>query len=111
MRLFHSILAQRLDKVCEFHHFQRAFRPIDGITTSMFDFLSLLKLFHAKGWSLYVVSIDLAKAFDSISHCSIFCRLHAMKVHPLLSKYVMSMYNSNLTYICWGNQCIVNVNM
>lgn len=69
--LFHAILAHRFSNAYPPSPFQQAFKLIDGITTSIFALLSLVRHHHRPCKSLYIGSLDVSKAFHSVSHNSI----------------------------------------
>lgn len=111
VRLFHAILSRRLSNVYASSPYQRAFKPVDGISTSVLTLLSLVRYCRKQHKPLYVVSLDVSKAFDSISHNSIKRRLKALDVHPVARCYLGSMYVNNTTSIRWGDRCIEDVAM
>lgn len=111
VQLFHSILARRLSTTAyPFYDFQRAFRSVDGIT-SVFTFLSLLRSNRRRFKSFYVVSLDVSKAFDSVSNASLQRRDGALSFHPVMTRYLAHMYSGNSTNICWSGCRIDNVRM
>lgn len=83
VRMFYMIFARRLSDGYPSCHFQHAFNPVDGITTSVFTILTLLPRYHCMRRSLYIVSLDVSKAFDSITHCSIQHRMRPWISIPL----------------------------
>lgn len=57
------------------------------------------------------MSLDVSKAFDSVSHNSIKCRLKALDEHPVARRYLGNMYKDNITSIRWGDRCLEEVTM
>ena len=73
VRLFHSILAKRLEALCPPSERQKAFRKGDGIAENIEVFKETLKYAQdpKKPKDLYVAFLDVRKAFDSVSHQSL----------------------------------------
>ena len=86
-RLFHSVIASRLRSV-PINYRQKGYRDYDGIAASVWKLRLLVE--HAKNNQkspLYVVFLDVKKAFDSVSHESMLLVLAAERAglpRPLL---------------------------
>ena len=65
-RFLHKILASRLYDSVKLHHAQRGFVPSDGIMSSYTISDTIIREHRLKGSQIYVLSIDLTKAFDKI---------------------------------------------
>ena len=111
IRVFHSMLAARLSKAFPFHPGQRAFRPLDGVSTAVACLSSLIADRRKVRKSLCVISLDVSKAFDSVSHHSITRRLRAMNVHPLLVKYLGDSYVEASTSIKCGPHLVEGISV
>ena len=71
VRALNKLMAARLNGVITLNVRQKAFVPVDGCleNTLLLDFL--IKEARRGGKNLNLVGIDLAKAFDSVSHHTI----------------------------------------
>ena len=97
VRQFHNILARRFSNLVEFNNRQRAFLPLDGCRDNTI-ILDLLLRYHQKQYkSCYMASLDVSKAFDSISHFTIFSALQSIGVPEHLTKYIKSVYKNSRT--------------
>lgn len=72
LRHLHAILADRIGSKIVLDKRQRAFIKADGCAdnTTLIDLL--LRQQHATYSSTYIASIDISKAFDSLSHTALF---------------------------------------
>ena len=68
VRLFSKILARRASNLCPFNPVQRAFIPADGVAENAFLLDAIMRKTEHERHPMAVVWIDVAKAFDSISH-------------------------------------------
>lgn len=73
--------------------------------------MSLLQNYQKEHKVFYMVSLDLSKAFDSVSHFSLKWRFHALNFPVLMQWYLISIHVGNTTDICWGKNQIANFNM
>lgn len=101
IRCLHKILAKRIDKFLILDERQRAFRAVDGcsINTHLVD----LALKHHRKYTknLYMASIDISKAFDSVTHQAIEDTMRHYGFPPQLVDYIMRVYqNSYTTLAC-----------
>lgn len=72
IRTFHKILATRMAHYIELDSRQRAFRPTDGFSDNVFLLDMILRYHHKHHKPLYIASLDIAKAFDSVSHSAVY---------------------------------------
>ncbi|KRX12854.1 Retrovirus-related Pol polyprotein from type-2 retrotransposable element R2DM [Trichinella nelsoni] len=71
-RLFSKIVTRRLEDSLSLHPRQKAFRSgTDGAFDNTSTLMTIIRNAHKRGRELNIVSIDLAKAFDTINHTSI----------------------------------------
>lgn len=103
LRLIHKIIAARITKHVPLHHSQRGFTPQDGIMANTQLLQALIQEQRRKGKSLYLVSIDLAKAFDKVSPQAIRRALLRLGVDAHTMKYVESIYEDIETTISVGS--------
>ncbi|KRY44607.1 Retrovirus-related Pol polyprotein from type-1 retrotransposable element [Trichinella britovi] len=71
-RLFSKIVTRRLEDPLSLHPRQKAFRSFtDGAFDNTSILMTVIREAHNCGKELIIVSIDLAKAFDTVNHTSI----------------------------------------
>ena len=81
-RLFTRAFAVRLTKNLPLHHRQKAFRPVDGCGENLALIEGIIADARKRSRTLYITFVDVAKAFDTVSHHSIeraLCRLRCPK--------------------------------
>ena len=104
VRLYHRIIAQRLEKLCPCSERQKAFRTGDGIAENVFLVEQLIRDATQREVprEVFLCFLDVAKAFDSVSHESLLaaCR-RAGCPSPLLS-YISNVYRRSATRL-WVN--------
>lgn len=86
-RTYYKILANRLARFVDLDTRQKAFRPVDGTTESIFDLDTILRYHRQNFKPLYLASIDVAKAFDSVTHNIIRDTLITKNIPLHLVKY------------------------
>lgn len=92
-RLFAKVLEARVSRTLQLNPDQRGFiRDLDGCGENLTAYSGALKYARARGKSLLVTSLDLAKAFDSVRYSTITRSLHRLGVDDytveLLRNYV-----------------------
>lgn len=81
MRLFNKILVSRLNKLT-INLAQKGFRRIDGCLANALLLQSVIKEYRRKAAPYHIVTLDLRKAFDTVSTHSIPRALRRIGVHP-----------------------------
>ncbi|CAL7932961.1 unnamed protein product [Xylocopa violacea] len=108
-RTFHKILARRLTNMVTLDKRQKAFLPTDGCAEHTFD-LDLVLRYHRQNFKpLYMASMDIAKAFDSVSHKTIRDTLSIIGSPSPMTDYIMDTYNrchTTLTFDNWESEAI-----
>ena len=95
LRVFHKILASRLSKAYAFHPSQRGFvTNADGCLESTM-ILSYLVSQYMK--PVFLVLLDLRKAFDTVRWNSLFRRLQEERLPPGLIRYIKNVYEGSST--------------
>ena len=69
VRGFHKVLARRLGRLVSLDERQRAFRSTDGCADNVFLLDLILRYHYSRHKPLFVVSVDVAKAFDRLAPC------------------------------------------
>lgn len=102
-RAYHKILAKRLAESIDLDHRQKAFLPKDGCAINVFEIDLILKYHRQNFKPLYMMSMDVAKAFDSVSHETVKDTLTAMGVPPPMIEYIMYTYENGSTTLKCGD--------
>ena len=95
VRLLHSILAKRLSTMVSLDPRQRGFTATDGCSdnTTLIDLL--LRNSHQTYKSCYLASLDVSKAFDSVSHNAIFGTLTSYGLPTEFIEYLKGFYGAS----------------
>ncbi|KAL4082334.1 hypothetical protein QTP88_030045, partial [Uroleucon formosanum] len=99
IRHYHRVLAKRLEKLSVVDSRQRAFRCADGVAENLFLLDSVLKDARSSVKGLCLASLDLSKAFDSVSHESITSAMRGVGLDPRFVEYIRATYQSSETVI------------
>lgn len=100
IRTLHKVLSTRMAKLVHLDPRQRAFRPTDGCSDNIFLLDLLLRYHHKQHESLYMASLDIAKAFDSVSHKTIEETLRIMGIPEPMTMYIIDVYARSSTLLC-----------
>lgn len=100
IRTLPKILATRMVRAIELDQRQRAFRPTDGCSDNVFLLDMILRYHHKCHKPLFIASLDIAKAFDSVAHKTIQETLQIMGVPIPLVEYVGDVYSKSTTRLC-----------
>ena len=99
VRGFHKVLAKRMNRLISLDERQRAFRATDGYADNVFLLDHILRYHHTHHKTLYIASVDVAKAFDTVAHSAIMQTLGARDcLEPMLG-YLKSVYSDATTTI------------
>ena len=91
LRLYHGILAKRLVRL-PLSKRQKAFLPRDGIAENAFIIEHLIKGARARREDLFLVFMDVAKAFDSLAHTSLLQAAERIGIPASLREYIALVY-------------------
>lgn len=96
-RHLHSIIANRINSKFNFDPRQRAFRPTNGCAdnTTLLDMV--LRHHHQEHTSCYMASLEISKAFDSVSHNTIFGTLKSYGMPEGFVTYMKFVYGNSTT--------------
>ena len=92
-RQFHRILAARFEQHVPLSPRQKAFKRGDGLVDNAVILRSLLKDHCAKSRSVCVAFIDVAKAFDSVSHDYTLVVCRRMGIPEVFVEYIRRLYD------------------
>lgn len=97
LRLFNKILAARISSECPVARAQKAFQPIDGCAENLAILDAVVSRARTRQSEVYLAFLDVAKAFDSVSHDSVARAMWRAGVPPLVHAAVMSGYKGAFT--------------
>lgn len=106
VRHLHSIIAHRINVQFKFDSRQRAFRPTNGCAdnTTLLDMV--LRNNHQNYNACYIASLDISKAFDSVSHGTILGTLRSYGFPEGFVAYMDNIYSNSTTVLMaedWGS--------
>ncbi|KAF2880860.1 hypothetical protein ILUMI_25315 [Ignelater luminosus] len=101
VRLCNKIIAKRLSSR-PLHPNQRGFRAVDGVFLNTLTLENLIKSRRANVKPYHLLFLDLAKAFDTVSHNSIERALRRFNVDPRMRGFIMGTYSNATTKIHVG---------
>lgn len=111
IRQFNKIMANRVVKYFAFDHRQSAFIPVDGQGENTTVLTTLIHTSKDQLKELHLCSLDLAKAFDSVSHNSLVMVLEKEGFPTGFIEYVSELYANAKTIIQYeGNKLTVKIN-
>lgn len=101
LRVFHRILANRISGL-DFYERRRAFRQADGCAdnTTLLDFI--LRYHHKSHKKMYLVTLDMAKAFDTVSFHGLELAMAFAGIPREMRNYISDIYTENSTRIQHG---------
>ena len=98
-RLYHRILAERVERHYRISERQKAFRRGDGLAENCYILRTVIDDRKARCQATNIAFIDVSKAFDSVSHESIFLAAASAGIPDPLVDYVRSVYGGLRTRI------------
>jgi hypothetical protein len=101
IRLFHRIIAKRLEKI-ELSGNQRGFTKVDGCFANNISMQAIIKEHRKNIKPLCIVSLDLSKAFDTVSHKSIIRALKRVNLDQKTINYLINNYENTTTRVTCG---------
>ena len=104
MRLYAKLWNKRLRKNTELDEWQKGFVPVDGCFENVKILQEAIKQQKQKKREYNIVFVDLAKAFDTVSHRSIEKGLRRKGVPTQVVDTIMSMYEHATTRITVGGK-------
>lgn len=99
VRQLNAILASRLTSSVDWDPRQRGFLPTDGCADNATMVDLILRDHHARYASCHLATLDVRKAFDSVSHAAVIDTLTAYGVPKGLVDYVRSLYEGGGTFL------------
>lgn len=103
-RQLHRIFANRLKRVRKFDDRQMAFRNgIDGVSNNLATLRTIVETARSGRRNLHMVSLDLKKAFDTVSYESIFETMANLKCPTVFVNYLKRLCSTASTCLELGN--------
>ncbi|KAK2575343.1 hypothetical protein KPH14_012766 [Odynerus spinipes] len=99
IRCLNKVLARRLQNSIPLDLRQRGFIKADGCAEATFYLDLVLRYHNSKLKNLYIASIDISKAFDSVSHQAILAALECRDVPKPLASYIVNIYEKSRTVL------------
>ena len=99
MKVIETIFERRLRKVVKLDEMQMGFMPGRGTTDAIFIMRQLLEKYEMAGRDLYMVFVDLEKAFDRVPREVIWWSLRRKGVLEREIKAIMEMYTNIETFV------------
>ncbi|GBL82835.1 Retrovirus-related Pol polyprotein from type-2 retrotransposable element R2DM [Araneus ventricosus] len=96
-RLFYKILARCLAKHASLVTEQRGFIPEDGAAQNIFLLDFIPRHAHEKSKTTFIASLDISKAFDSVSFESVFAVLEEEGIQPEFINLIKLIYSQSST--------------
>jgi hypothetical protein len=102
-RLYAKLLTKRLSAKVKLNPRQKAFVPVDGCSEHLFVVGEAIEHCRKQRKECNLAFLDLAKAFDMVSHCSIQLALNRFGVGQRFAAVVADLY-SDVTTVIRGKQ-------
>lgn len=99
VRLVNKVVNSRLDSTLRLIARQKGFQPLDGCAENLALLKSIINKAKMLQHSVYLAFLDMAKAFDSVSHHSIARAMERFGVPSILRNYILSGYSGATTKI------------
>ncbi|KAL9915921.1 uncharacterized protein ACN2A1_002390 [Glossina fuscipes fuscipes] len=97
IRQLHTILAKRIGSILQHDQRQRAFQPTDGTGDNAIILDIIIRHAKKKHQSCYMASLDVSRAFDSVSHNTILAALQSTGFGEEFIEYLKEYYKSSST--------------
>lgn len=110
VRQLHKILASRLQSLHKFSDSQKAFIACDGTMENVSILSAILADARMERKELHIASLDLRKAFDSVSHEAILDTISAMGCPKTFISYIKDLYTESKTILQYNlTDTILNI--
>ena len=101
-RLFHRIFATKISPHIDLHCSQKGFRRFDGTLASLVTLESFIHGKRVAKREYYLLSLNVRKAFDSVSQKPVIDALRAKGVRGTLSNYIQESLTGSCTVLKVG---------
>uniref|UniRef100_A0A131Z2I9 Reverse transcriptase n=1 Tax=Rhipicephalus appendiculatus TaxID=34631 RepID=A0A131Z2I9_RHIAP len=107
LRLLHKVLANRLQAMALLDCRQRAFVPVDGCGENVHLLGTILHEARRKRRALYMASVDIAKAFDSVTLDALLVALARKGIAEEFREYVRQFYEMASTVLTFQDNTLL----
>lgn len=104
VRQLHKIFAQRFKKLHAFDPCQRAFIDCDGTVENLSVISTILSDARMSKREVHIATLDLRKAFDSVTHKTILDTITALGCPKSFIDYITALYTDSTTTLQYGNR-------
>ena len=112
LRVFSSVLTQRLARACPLNPRQRGFiYGSEGCADNLLVLNTLIRRARASGRGIAVVFIDFEKAFDRISHEHILCAMKQRGIDQHVIRLITNLYEDCVTRVESAGQLTAPIHM
>lgn len=103
VRQLHKIFAKRFKTLHDFDPCQRAFIDCDGTVENLSIISTILSDARMSRREVHIATLDLRKAFDSVSHVTIVDTITALGCPKSFIRYIKSLYTDSRTTLQYGS--------
>lgn len=104
VRQLHKIIARRFKQLHDFEASQRAFVDCDGTLENLSIVSAILADARLSKKEVHIATLDLRKAFDSVSHKTIIDTITALGCPKPFIRYVKALYTDSKTTLQYGSR-------
>lgn len=110
-RLFHRVLASRIDSLTSLNRHQRGFVRNDGTLANTLLLDAYIKSRTSAGKSLNIIQTDITRAFDTVSHHSVKRALIRLGVSSVFVDYIMASLSNSSTIVRLNGMATRNIHI
>ena len=96
------VLLTVCEPVLESDSLQFSFKHNVGCNDAIFSLKSVIKYFNERGSSVFLVSLDIKKAFDHVHHCKMFKSLLSIGVPLIVVDVLSNWYSKMFCVVKWN---------
>ena len=101
-KIFESCLLKMLEHYLETHDHQFGFKSQHATDMCIFTVKSVIKYYTKQNSTVFTCFLDAAKAFDRVSHWTLFSKMIKKKVPMVIVRVIAFWYQSQPMCIKWG---------
>lgn len=97
--IFSSFITWHFVNMVKLDERQKAFMPRDGCAENILCLDTILRHHRKHSNLLFIASMDITKAFDSISHATIRDTLKILGIPESMTRYIMFVYKRSTSFL------------